>query len=213
MRKVILGFILSIINTYFLNAQLISPASTYIDGISIGIEKSKSLFIEYGYRGFSSRFKHSVIADKVIYQNFRIEGGYSIQTNFIDLTCDLFYSSEWTFDNYNIGSQVTFISHLFNDYVNFGASYTPYYDNTYKYNNGWAFSGKITITNDISLIAEYGKIPEYRIAYRKIFLGINFIVQNLSVSPILEIPLYNNEPHLSHTQLIFNLCYVFNNNK
>lgn len=213
MRKFVFTLILSLFSLISVKAQFISPVSSYIDGISIGIEKNKSFFIEYGNKGFNARMKHTIIVDRIKYQNFRVEGGYFFNTKSVDLTCDLFYSSDWNFSNYNIGSQISLISRIFDKYGNIGISYVPYYDKELKFNNGWTVSGKVNATKEISFVVEYGKVPDYYIAYNRLYIGAILKVNNLSVYPLIEIPIYESESHFSHSQMLVSVCYTLGKKK
>lgn len=213
MKKWILGLMLLFIGIIPINAQLISPASMYQDGLALGIEKNKSLFVEYGYKRFNARLKQTIIIDKPQYQSLRIEGGYTLDAFYFDLTCDLFYSTDWYICDYNFGTQISLVSKVFDKYGNLGFSYIPYYDSEQKGNNGWSVSGKVNVAKDISLVAEYGNVPDFRIAYNRLYLGAIFTVKNLFVYPVLEIPLYENETHLSHSKMVVSMCYTFVSNK
>lgn len=208
MKKLLSSVALIVISIISANAQLVSPTTQYKEGISLGLEKNKILFLEYAKNGFVGRVKQTLIADKAKYQYFRVEGGYDFQTEFVDMAIDVFYSSEWLFESYNIGSQISFTSSIYDKYGNIAVRYIPYYDKDLKFNNGWSVSGKLNVTETISFVAEYGRVPDFRIAYKRLYLGAIFTVKNLSVYPILEIPLYDNEIHLSHSQVCVSLSYT-----
>lgn len=108
-----------------------------------------------------------------------------------------------------MGTQITVVSKIFDTYGNLGLSYIPYYDLELKVNNGWSVSSKINIIDNISFVAEYGSVPDYRIAYKRLYLGVIFKVKNLVVYPMSEILLYESEPHLSHSQVVVSMCYAF----
>lgn len=209
MKRLFSSIVLIVISCVSAKAQLISPTTLYKEGISLGLEKNKILFLEYAKNGFSGRVKQTLTADKAKYQYFRIEGGYDFHTEFVDLSCDVFYSSEWHLESFTIGSQVTLISSIYDKYGNIAVRYVPYYDRDLKFHNGWSVSGKVNLTKSISLVAEYGNVPDFRIAYNRLYLGAIFTVKNLSVYPVLEIPLYENEIHLSHSQMVVSICYTF----
>lgn len=209
MRNYLLYLVLVILSSISARAQLIQPFSSYNDGLSLGLEKNRSFYIEYGNNGFEYRLKHSITADKIRYQYWRIEGGYTYRTNLIDLTCDLFYSSDWHLEGYNVGTQVSVICNFFDQYGNIAFRYVPFYDKELKFNHGWSISGKLKIVEEISLVAEYGSIPDFRISYNRLYLGTIFNVHTLSVYPMLEIPLYENEVRLSHSHVVVSLSYTF----
>lgn len=209
MKKWILSIVLIIIGVVSVNAQLISPASRYLDGLSLGLEKNKSLFLEYGYNRFNAKLKQTIIIDKPQYQFFRIEGGYTLDAYYFDIACDLFYSTDWNFDNFNLGTQFSLLSKVFDKFGNIGISYFSYFDSELGWNNGWSVSSKINIIDNISFVAEYGLVPDYLIAYKRLYIGAIFKVKNLAVYPLLEIPLYESEPHLSHSQMVVSMCYSF----
>ena len=118
MKKLLSSVALIVISIISANAQLVSPTTQYKEGISLGLEKNKILFLEYAKNGFVGRVKQTLIADKAKYQYYRVEGGYDFQTEFVDMAIDVFYSSEWLFESYNIGSQISFTSSIYDKYGN-----------------------------------------------------------------------------------------------
>ena len=209
MRKILFSLLTLLLSSITLKAQLTSPYSSCIEGISIGLETNRTFFVEYTKGGFESRFKQSLTFDRACHQYLRVEGGYTMNAKVLDITCDLFYSSDWKFDKYNIGSQISLNSRVFDKYGNIAIRYVPYYDKELKFNQGWSVSGKFNVAKDISLVAEYGKVPDFRIAYKRLYLGTVFIIHNLSVYPLMEVPLYENEIHLSHSQIVVSMSYTF----
>lgn len=136
MRKYLFSLVLTLLSSIALRAQLISPYPSHIDGISIGLEKSQSCFLEYAKGGFDCRFKQSLVFDRARYQYLRVEGGYTLNLQYLDITCDLFYSSNWDFNEYNLGSQVFLCSRIFNKYGSIAVRYVPYYDKKLKFKQG-----------------------------------------------------------------------------
>ena len=209
MRKFLFCLFLLLLSSIALRAQLCSPFSSFADGVSVGLEKNRSFVLEYGKGGLGVRFQQSLTFDRARHQYLRIESGYTLNIKALDISCDLFYSSNWKFDKYNIGSQISIYSRFFDRYGNIAVRYVPYYDKELKFNHGWSISGNLNVAKDISLVAEYGEVPDFRIAYRRLYLGTIFKIHNLSVYPILEVPLYDNEIHLSHSQLVVSMAYTF----
>ena len=208
MKKKLFSIALILLSSNALRAQLISPFPSRIDGISIGLEKSRSFFLEYAKGGFDCRLKQSLTFDRARYQHLRIEGGYTLNLYYLDITCDLFYSSNWYFNKYNLGSQVFLCSRFFDKYGNISVRYVPYYDNELKFKQGGSVSGKLNLTKEISLVAEYGNTPDFRIAYKRLYIGAICKIKNLSVYPLLEVPFYENEVHLSHSHIVVSMSYA-----
>lgn len=179
-------------------------------GITLGLEKNNTVFLKYNWRnGFSVGAKHTVIVDKVEYQSFRIEGGYTWNNNYITLNATPFVTSDWKGSFYNAGASLGLLSNYYSKYARIGAEYVPYYDSDLKMQHGWAVKGLVNVTKEIALLAEYGRKPDYRIAYKRMYTGVMFQVENLTVMPMLEIPIYDGGLHASHSSVVVNLAYRF----
>lgn len=179
-------------------------------GVTLGLEKNNSVFLEYILKnGFGVGVKHTVIVDKVEYQSFRIEGGYTWNNNYIALNASPFMTSDWKGSFYNVGTHLGVLSNYYSNYARIGAEYVPYYDSDLKMQHGWAVKGLVNVTKEMALLAEYSRKPDFRIAYKRMYAGAKFHVKNLTVTPMLEVPIYDGGLHASHSSVVVNLAYTF----
>lgn len=147
-------------------------------GVSLGLEKNNSVCLEYNWKnGFGVGVKHTVIVDKVEYQSFRIEGGYTWNNNYIALNAIPFVTSDWKGSFYNLGSHIGLLSNYYSKYARLGAEYVPYYDSYLKMQHGWAVKGLVNVIKEIALLAEFSRKPDYRIAYKRVYAGAKFQVR------------------------------------
>lgn len=180
------------------------------EGVTIGIEKNYSAAFEYDWKqGFFVGAKHTLVADKVDYQSFRAMGGYRWRNPYISISSTAFATSDWKASFGNVGAIVQVNSEYFSKYAKIGAEYIPYYDSGLGFQHGWSVSGEVNITRDISLLSEFGRKPDYRIAYKRVYAGAKFHVQNLTVVPMLEIPIYDSGLHASHSGIVVSMSYSF----
>lgn len=196
------------------NAQFSDATYLKKQGFSIGLEKNSTAFLDYEWsKGFFVEAKHTVIADKIKYQSFRIEGGYKWDNEYIQLSASPFVTSDWRGSFWNAGMKIGLISNYLSRFFRIGGQYVPYYDCDLKMQHGWSIAGLVNITKEIALFAEYCQKPESRVAYKKVYAGVSFNVRNLVVAPMIEIPIYDGGFHASHSSVAVNLAYTFVNKK
>lgn len=180
------------------------------DGLSVGIEKNNSGWIDYGLKnGLHVNVKHTLIADKLPRQSWRVSASYNFAPKYVLVSVAPFVTSDWYTSFVNIGSSIK-VSNLWRaDQFMIGAEYVPYYDSDLKFQNGWAFAAQARIHKNISLFAEYGRKPDYRIAYERAYLGFEVKVLDLNVKPMLEIPVYDSGVRFDHSKIQVSACYTF----
>lgn len=183
-----------------------------LEGITIGLEKNNSIILDYGFRhGIHISFKHTVYADKLSKQNWRVSVMYSKKLKIIQTAANAFVSSDWCTSFYNIGCSLKLSNLWEEDIAKIGLEYIPYYDKDLKFQNGWSAGAQIKIYKQISFLAEYGCKPDYRIAYKRLYMGFEFSALNLCVKPMLEIPFYDSGLKLNHSKVVVSMFYNFLN--
>lgn len=191
-------------------AQFSSALPVEKKGFSIGVEKNFSAFLEYGWtKGFHVAFKHTVIADKLEYQSFRFEGGYVWRPKFVDVDFCPFAATDWKASFVNVGMKIILKNSIFSDKVRVGVQYIPVFDNETKFLNGWSVGVEGQVHKNISIFAEYGNYPDFRVSYKRLYAGLSFCVKNLQVRPMFEMPFYDSGLHPSHGKVVVNVCYMF----
>ena len=102
------------------------------------------------------------------------------------------------------------LRNLWNDnIVKIGAEYIPYYDKDLKFQHGWSVGAQTKLYKQISLFAAYGRKPDYRIAYERLYFGFDFEYKELWVKPMAEIPSYDSGIRWSHSKIVVSMSYNF----
>lgn len=180
------------------------------DGLSVGIEKNNSGWIDYGLNnGLHANIKHTLIADKLPRQSWRVGASYNFAPKYVQVNVAPFVTSDWYASFVNVGSSIQVSNLWMADRFMIGAEYVPYYDSDLKFQNGWAFAAQARIHKNISLFAEYGRKPDFRIAYERAYLGFDIKVLDLNVKPMLEIPVYDSGVRFDHSKIQVSACYTF----
>lgn len=181
-----------------------------LEGLTVGLEKNNSLWADYGFRnGIHVNFKHTVYADKLSKQSWRVSVLYSKDFKIIQTAATAFVTSDWQTSFHNIGCSLRLRNLWKEDIVKIGVEYIPYYDNDLKFQNGWSAGTQIRLYKQISFLAEYGRKPDYRIAYKRMYLGFDFSELNLCVRPMLEIPFYDSGLQWNHSKVVVSMFYNF----
>lgn len=185
-----------------------------VEGLSVGLEKNTSLWLDYGFKsGVHVKMKHTAIADNFSRQMWRAEVAYDFSNKYFAIHANPFVASDWKTSFVNIGSYLSINNIWKNDFFQIGAEYVPFYDSELKFQNGWAAAAQVSLFKDVSLFAEYGKKPDYRIAYQRLYMGLTFKVLNLMVKPMLEVPFYDSGLQIDHSKVVVSFSYSFQKRK
>lgn len=181
-----------------------------VNKLSMGLEKNNSLWVDYGFKnGINVNFKHTAIADELSLQSWRISALCSSDLKIVRAIVTSFVTSDWHTSFYNIGLSLK-LSNLYKDnIVKLGAEYVPYYDKDLKFQNGWAVGAQTRLYKQISLFLEYGRKPDYRIAYERLYLGFDISAMDLRVKPMIEIPSYDSGIRWTHSKIVVSMYYTF----
>lgn len=191
-------------------AQFTSPMYNDQRAWSVGLDKNTSVYVNHSWMsGFHTAFKHTVIADKVEYQSYRLDGGYLWSNPYVNIDASPFFTGDWKMSFWNVGLQLSAVNQWKSEYFRCGIKYIPYYDSELRMQHGWAVGLEANVSKDVSLIMEYGRTPEYRIAYNRLYAGVVFKVFNLMVKPMFEMPIYDTGIHPSHGKVVVSLSYGF----
>ena len=209
MNRVLFLFLLMFVSVQS-HGQLSDINIVNVSGLTVGLEKNYSIWVDYGFKnGIHINAKHSVIADKLSKQSWRLSASYSVNINIIQATATPFISSDWFTSFYNMGFSVKLVNLWKDNIVKIGAEYIPYYDKDLKFQHGWAVGAQTKLYKQISLFAEYGRKPDYRIAYERMYLGFDIKTRDLCVKPMIEIPSYDSGIRWTHSKIVVSMCYSF----
>ncbi len=207
-RIVLLSFLLSIsihIRGQFSDVDIVS-----VKGLNLGLEKNSSIIADYSFgNGIHVNVKHTAIADELSRQSWRVSASYNADLRYVQATGTPFITSDWKTSFYNLGFSLKLRNLWRDDNFKIGAEYVPYYDNELKFQNGWAIGAELRLYKHISLFAEYGRRPDYRIAYERMYLGFDISVMNLCVKPMIEIPSYDSGIRWTHSKIVVSMYYTF----
>lgn len=181
-------------------------------GICVGLEKNNSVWANYGFNNkIHINFKHTAIADELSRQSWRISASYSTDWKVVQVIVNPFVTSDWKISFYNLGSSIK-MRYVWKDIVKVGAEYVPYYDKDLKFKHGWSVGALVRLYKQVSCFAEYGRKPDYRIAYERMFMGFDIPVMNLCVKPMIEVPSYDSGIRWTHSKIVVSLYYAFGYN-
>ncbi len=185
-----------------------------VNGLSIGLEKNNSLWVDYGFeKGIHLNVKHTAIADKLPRQSWRIGASYNFTPKYIQLNLNPFITSDWYASFVNVGCSFKLSNLLKDDKFKIGAEYMPYYDNDLTFQNGWSIAAQVHVYKALSLLSEFGRKPDYRIAYKRFYIGLEAKISDLSVKPLLEIPIYDSGVRFDHSKIVVSCFYTFHSKK
>lgn len=176
--------------------------------LSIGLEKNNSVWADYGFKnGIHVNIKHTAIADDLDRQSWRVSASYGTELKVVQTNASPFVTSDWYTSFYNFGLSLK-IWNLWKDKtVKVGVEYIPYYDKDLKFQNGWAIGAQTRLYKQISIFAEFGRKPDYRIAYERMYLGFDITAKDLCVKPMIEIPSYDSGIRWNHSKVVVSMYY------
>lgn len=180
----------------------------HLEGISVGIDKNNSVWADYGLKnGIHINFKHTVIADELSKQSWRISALYSKDLKVVQTVIAPFVTSDWYTSFYNVGLAIKLRNLWKDNIIKIGIEYIPYHDMDLKFQNGWAVGLAKRLYKQASLFLEYGRKPDYRIAYERLFVGFDIIAKDLCVKPMIEIPSYDSGIRWNHSKVVVSMYY------
>lgn len=183
-------------------------------GVTIGIEKNEYLFADYGFKNdIHVGIKHSVKPEDEINQTVQMNASYTAHPYFLNVKVNPFLTTGWKMDYVSVGCRLQVTNSKWAEHVQLGASIIPYYDTDLKYRTCWEVGASVRIYKDIRVFAEMSDKPQYRIAYKRAYIGFDFKVANLQVKPSLQIPIYDSGMRLRHSKICISAAYTFNSRK
>lgn len=177
-------------------------------GWSLGLVKNDMLFADYGLNnGLHFQLKQSLIADELKQEYDVLSVSYKLPVSAVELLAEAFAGTDWHGSYLNAGSRISIAGG--SEGFKIGAAVIPYYDSDLDYQTGWSFAASAKLYKDISLFGEFGRQPEYRIAYNRAYLGFDIKYAHLDIKPMLQIPCYDSGVRLDHSKVVVSLSYNF----
>ncbi len=175
---------------------------------NVGIRDTRYVYAGYTWdKKFSVQLEHSIYSEKMQYQYVRLYAGYQ-HTFFDNLSFKVspYYGMTWN-NNYRNGGVLFDLSYNYKRAGVYGIL-NPHYDSTFHYETMFRLGAKFDITRQIAVCADYNTIPVYRQSEKSVRAGFDFKVKNLSVSPMLSIPVAGNQK-LNYVSVLLSFNYVF----
>ena len=178
--------------------------------VQIGWRDTYYAQIAYQYKDtWSVKLEHSVYSEHIEYQKVRLYLGYEKDWDRVNLKIEPYFSTLWNAAYLDFGALVKSDVRVLNRW-NLDATINPHYDTQAKYNTCFSAGTSVLLAEQISLIAHYSNIPEFRTPESRLRVGLSFKVQNLSLVPELSIPL---EGQKKTVRVLFSFKYQFKNTK
>lgn len=214
MNKIVIILLASLCFCSNVLAQFSDSDLRKVEGFTIGVEKNNSGWIDYRFKhGIHLNVKHTLIADKLPRQSWRIGASYNFEPKYIQLNLNPFITSDWYASFVNVGCSMKLSNLLKEDKFKIGVEYLPYYDNDLSFQNGWSVAAQVHLYKAISMLSEFGRKPDYRIAYKRLYFGFEAKISELCVKPLLEIPLYDSGVRFDHSKIAISTYYTFKSKK
>lgn len=171
----------------------------------IGLRDNNYAYLSYTlHDSWMFKIEHSAFTESFKYQYFRINAGYLKNVWKAEIEGTPYFGTTYKNNFYNLGLQASVTLHAVK-WIDAKVTVNPHYDSFYGYNTCFLGGVAVNATKNISIIAQYSDIPEYRIKEERLRVGFNFHVRNLSVSPILSVPINSD----SKSRLLVSFDYRF----
>lgn len=158
----------------------------------IGLRDSKYAFVGYEWNsGWNIKLDQSIFDEGFKNQYIRCTGKYQGHIRHFDFTMSSFAGTTYNDSFYDLGASIKGTYHPLK-WLGIGAEINPRYDSGYKYETCYMLGTDFYINDEIALLAQYNTIPEYRISEKRAKVGLRFTVNNLTVSPMLSLPIEGN---------------------
>ena len=125
--------------------------------------------------------------EKIGFQYVRAiaEANFSIEHLMISykLYSGLLYNQNF----YDVGADLKLDYTLVNR-IELFADVSPHYDSGYEYKTNYGVGTSVRLYKGMWLVGQYTTVPEYRMSEKRIRAGFIFKENNLSVTPVISIP-------------------------
>lgn len=128
------------------------------------------------------RFESSLFNADEQHQNFLLYSGYTYSFKGLTATALPYYGMAWD-ANYKLAGGKLNVSYNILNHAIIEATYNPHWDSMYGFNNCYMAGIEVPINNEISAVARFQNIPEYRVVANRVRVGLRFRVKNLTVTP------------------------------
>ena len=154
----------------------------------IGMRDTRYLNINYTFATrFNAEFEHSVFAEKFKYQHVRFSGSYTLPVKNFEFQAKPYFGTLYDGDYYDVGAFLCVRYNVVKPLMLCG-TLNPHYDSGFSYKTCFMLGAECKVYKDLSVVAQYTTIPEYRQSEKRIRAGLKLDVGRLWVQPLLSIP-------------------------
>ncbi len=179
-------------------------------GWEIGVRNSRYLFAHYRFgEHFSAGLRHSLFSQAMRYQQVGIEIGYSAARDGGRRAYGLalFADTEWDGGYRIAGADLSFDWRIVRG-LKLGCVVEPRYDTGYDFKLCYRAGLGYVFNNIVTAGVAYTTIPDIRKSEKRLHAGCRLSSGNLSVQPVVSIPLGNPDT-IQKTRLLLSFSYSF----
>lgn len=151
------------------------------------------------------RIESSVLSADASHQNGRVYAGYTHKIKGLTGTILPYAGMAWNAD-YKLSGAIINAKYNILGHAIVEATYNPHWDSMYGFDNCYMAGVEIPATKEMSVVARFQNIPEYRVVAKRVRVGLKFKVNNLIVKP--EVSFAPNK-ELKPIRMIVDFCYSF----
>ncbi len=177
MKKCVLFVVLSFVMSLTSLAQF-----------GVGLRDTRYVNVNYTFKNrMGIELEHSVFSEKFKYQHVRLSGFYSLPVKNFEFQVKPYFGTLYCGDYYDLGAFVNARYRVLKPLVLCG-TFNPHYDSGFEYKTCFMLGAECNVYKDLSVVAQYTTIPEYRQSEKRIRGGLKFDVEHLWVQPMISIP-------------------------
>lgn len=175
--------------------------------IKIGLRDNQYGQLGYTWKSFwKIMLEHSIFSQKLNTQYIRFSLSYIRQWKDLGLEIYPYYGTLYNGDFYNTGLALN-LQWQFIKKISIEGVINPHYDIGFGYNTCFMSGTNIYLYKNISFVAQYSTIPEYRMKEGRFRTGVYIAVGGLTVMPLLSIPIDDHSG--KHIRLLMGFEYEF----
>lgn len=171
---------------------LLSLAATSASAqFGAGMRDNRFIYGDFTFLNhYEVKLEHSIFAEKLGYQYLRAYAGYKGDVGHrsfkLEYKAQAYFGAAYNRSYYSGGALIQARCTLFRRLIIDGRL-NPHYDSGNRYETCFYAGAGAVITRHIDILAGYTTIPEYRISERRVHLGFDVHVGQLSVNPALSV--------------------------
>ena len=177
----------------------------------IGLRDNRYALAGYKWHsGWNVQLDHSIFDESFKYQYIRCSGGFQFEKNkYFKLAASPFVGTTYCANFYDLGINLSgSVAPV--KWLGIDAEINPRYDSDYGYKTCYMLGTAFNVNKELTILAQYNAIPEYRISEKRVKIGLRLTVKNLQVSPMVSLPVEGNTKAL---RILVGLRYEFSERK